>query len=390
MLYVLTITFMSVDWVMSLDPHWYSTIFGILTLGGQGLSTLAFTILVLAALVKFQPMSQVADAEQLPRPRQADVRVRDAVGVLQRLAAAHHLVGEPAGRDSVLPRAAARRRGRRSASLLLLGQFVLPFLLLLSRDLKRNPRSVQLGGAASSWSCASSTSPGRSARCSATRARRLHWLDFAVVLGMGGSWLVVVLAQPGGPRAGAGARPVLQGSDGSWRTLITRHAAPIPVEGDGVSYSGIVWFVVILTVTTLVCQLLVVGLLRVHGVARGRARMPRARRWRADRAQPAIEGGRVVTGTPESPQPALLVDEPIELRELPRRAKTSSLSTYGWVDQNAGTVRIPIDRAKDLLLERGLAGAAGAPRRPRVKHEAAGSRSRASPAAAAEPAGTSN
>ena len=42
-LYVLTLTFMSVDWVMSLDPHWYSTIFGILTLGGQGLSTMAFT-----------------------------------------------------------------------------------------------------------------------------------------------------------------------------------------------------------------------------------------------------------------------------------------------------------------------------------------------------------
>ena len=38
-LFVLTVTFMSVDWVMSLDPHWYSTIFGILMLGGQGLST---------------------------------------------------------------------------------------------------------------------------------------------------------------------------------------------------------------------------------------------------------------------------------------------------------------------------------------------------------------
>ena len=30
------------------------------------------------------------------------------------------------------------------------------------------------------------------------------------------------------------------------------------------------------------------------------------------------------------------------------------LTTYGWVDKNAGTVRIPIDRAKELLLERGL------------------------------------
>ena len=34
-------------------------IFGVLTLGGQGLSTMAFTILVLAALAKFEPMSRV-------------------------------------------------------------------------------------------------------------------------------------------------------------------------------------------------------------------------------------------------------------------------------------------------------------------------------------------
>ena len=39
---------------MSLEPQFTSTIFGILTLGGQGLSTLAFTILVLAALVALQ------------------------------------------------------------------------------------------------------------------------------------------------------------------------------------------------------------------------------------------------------------------------------------------------------------------------------------------------
>jgi len=30
------------------------------------------------------------------------------------------------------------------------------------------------------------------------------------------------------------------------------------------------------------------------------------------------------------------------------------LTTYGWADKSAGVVRIPIDRAKDLLIERGL------------------------------------
>ena len=51
------------------------------------------------------------ESGQLPRPRQADVRVHHAVGVLLGLAAAHHLVREPAGGDSVLPRAPARTVG---------------------------------------------------------------------------------------------------------------------------------------------------------------------------------------------------------------------------------------------------------------------------------------
>ena len=43
-LYVLTATFASVDWVMSLEPHWFSTIYGILVIVGQLLATLAFAV----------------------------------------------------------------------------------------------------------------------------------------------------------------------------------------------------------------------------------------------------------------------------------------------------------------------------------------------------------
>jgi hypothetical protein len=35
--YGLTITFASFDWLMSLEPHWFSTIYGVLIMGGQGL-----------------------------------------------------------------------------------------------------------------------------------------------------------------------------------------------------------------------------------------------------------------------------------------------------------------------------------------------------------------
>lgn len=42
----------------------------------------------------------------------------------------------------------------------------------------------------------------------------------------------------------------------------TKHHHSSPVEGDGISYSGIVWFIVVLTVVTVVCQGLMWVLLR--------------------------------------------------------------------------------------------------------------------------------
>ncbi len=53
------------------------------------------------------------------------------------------------------------------------------------------------------------------------------------------------------------------------------------------------------------------------------------------------------------PSPQLEVNERTELNEI-RLHEEDTLSTYGWVDQKAGTVHIPIDRAMDLLAQRGL------------------------------------
>jgi len=60
--YGLTITFASFDWLMSLEPHWYSTIYGVLILGGQGLSSLAFLIIVLAWLSARAPLDRIVAA----------------------------------------------------------------------------------------------------------------------------------------------------------------------------------------------------------------------------------------------------------------------------------------------------------------------------------------
>jgi len=61
------------------------------------------------------------------------------------------------------------------------------------------------------------------------------------------------------------------------------------------------------------------------------------------------------------PAPQLEVNERTELNGE-RLREEDTLSTYGWVDEKAGVVRIPIDRAMKLLAQRGLpvrSGAAG-------------------------------
>ncbi len=56
LVYGLTITFAAFDWVMSLEPHWFSTIFGVLLMGGQGLAAMAFAIVALAWLSRRPPL----------------------------------------------------------------------------------------------------------------------------------------------------------------------------------------------------------------------------------------------------------------------------------------------------------------------------------------------
>ena len=56
-LYGFTITFAAIDWVMSLDPSWISTIFGLIILIGEVLSAMCFAVVVERILVNYKPMS---------------------------------------------------------------------------------------------------------------------------------------------------------------------------------------------------------------------------------------------------------------------------------------------------------------------------------------------
>lgn len=53
------------------------------------------------------------------------------------------------------------------------------------------------------------------------------------------------------------------------------------------------------------------------------------------------------------PNPRLEIDERHQLDQI-RMQEEETLATYGWVDQKAGIVRIPIERAMDLIAQRGL------------------------------------
>ena len=61
---------------------------------------------------------------------------------------------------------------------------------------------------------------------------------------------------------------------------------------------------------------------------------------------------------PPPPGPRLQVNPTQELKEL-QAAEEAVLNSYAWVDREGGRVRIPIDRAMELLAERGLPVRAG-------------------------------
>ncbi len=136
----------------------------------------------------------------------------------------------------------------------------------------------------------------------------------------------------------------------------TRHpGGSAPVEGDGIHYGGIVWFAIVLAGTVVFCQLVVWGLFRFSETYRvSRPEITRAP-LAAPPGTPGIKDGRFDTGAEpsEAPSPGLIIDEHQVLEQF-RQQEEQTLHTYGWEDEASGTVRLTIDRAKELLLERGL------------------------------------
>ncbi len=64
-LYVFAMSFAAIDWVMSLSPHWASTIYGFLFVAGQLISSMAFMIAVVVLLSRAQPFAGILQPRHL-------------------------------------------------------------------------------------------------------------------------------------------------------------------------------------------------------------------------------------------------------------------------------------------------------------------------------------
>ena len=142
-LFVFTVTFASIDWSMSLDPEWSSTIYGFLFVAAWSLSALAFVIAILAMVSKHEPMSHVV----------APLHFHDLGKLMLALvmlwayfAFSQFLIIWSGNLPEEIRWYLPRTRGSWGAIALavIVLHFALPFLFLLSRSLKRNPHRLVL------------------------------------------------------------------------------------------------------------------------------------------------------------------------------------------------------------------------------------------------------
>jgi Ni/Fe-hydrogenase subunit HybB-like protein len=140
-IYAFTVNFAATDWVMSLDPHWYSTMYGFLFIAQHLLSTMALAICMLVLLSAYAPMREIVRPDRLH-----DVgKLMLAMTMLWAyFSFSQWLIIWMANLPEEISWYLARiKQGWQIVALLLvLLQFSLPFLLLLSRDLKRDARKL--------------------------------------------------------------------------------------------------------------------------------------------------------------------------------------------------------------------------------------------------------
>jgi hypothetical protein len=185
---------------MSLNPHWFSTIYGVLFMVGQVLSAMALIIVVLARLSHTAEVAAVAKpsaVHDLGKLLLAFVMLWAYMNISQ------FLIIWSANLPEEIPFYIQRLHGGWGwiGLGLVVFHFALPFLLLLSRDLKRDARALALLAAGIFvvrvldlfWLVAPDLQGGHGAHGEAGLS--VHWMDIAALVALGGAWVFVFLRE---------------------------------------------------------------------------------------------------------------------------------------------------------------------------------------------------
>lgn len=192
--YGATMTLAAVDWAMSLEPEWYSTMYGLIHIAGQGVSGLALSLVIAVALGEFEPWSQLLTPVRL---NDLGNLLLSAVMFWAYCSFFQFLVIWSGNLPEENVWYVHRSRG--GWQFLALGlaalHFAVPFLLLLSRHLKRNATDLFriallllfMRYADLYWLIV----PGFAHGESGVQGFTFHWLDLAALMAVGGAWMAV-------------------------------------------------------------------------------------------------------------------------------------------------------------------------------------------------------
>jgi hypothetical protein len=186
-LYVFTLTFAAVDWAESLDSDWYSTIWGFLFVAQQALSVFAFVIIVMVLLARREPMKSAFKTSHL---HDLGKLLLACLMLWAYFSFSQLLIVWAGNLTDEIPwylRRLATSWGWLGVALIVV-QFIIPFLLLLSRPLKRNVIAlcsvvgiiIVMRWVDLAWIVL----PGYY-----EKGLRISWLNFCVPLAMGCLWI---------------------------------------------------------------------------------------------------------------------------------------------------------------------------------------------------------
>jgi len=203
LIFTLTATFAMIDWVLSADTQYFSTVYGAMILIGDILQTFALTII---AIILTSRGDRFGGRINAPILHDLGKLMFAFVIFWAYLSASQLIITWPAN----LPQEAVWYLDRTNgfwkvlAAAVALSMFVIPFLALLSQGLKKNPRRLIW---AAVWILVARLidifwivePPFRNASASSPLATStgftVYWTDAAAFIGLGGIWLYVFLGQ---------------------------------------------------------------------------------------------------------------------------------------------------------------------------------------------------